>query len=167
MCFLTLCCSNGFQGQMRDGFLLNCWHEAFYSQAAICLEYGLLLLGSLVSWAHRDLGLCWMSVSGPFWFTPPTLWWGRDLPLMHPETVKQSWAKYYLFFLLEWNNAICGNMDGPRNDHSKSSKSDKDKYHMTPLICGILNMTWVNLSTQQKRAHRHRTQTCSCQGVGS
>ena len=28
----------------------------------------------------------------------------------------------------EGNNAICSNMDGPRDCHTESSKSDKDKY---------------------------------------
>ena len=35
----------------------------------------------------------------------------------------------------EWNNAIGGNMDGPRDYHTKWSKSDK--YHMISLICRI------------------------------
>ena len=30
----------------------------------------------------------------------------------------------------EWNNAICSNMDGPRDYHTKWSKSKKDKYHI-------------------------------------
>ena len=39
----------------------------------------------------------------------------------------------------EWNNAICHNTDGPRNYHTKWSKSDeKGKYQMLSLICGIL-----------------------------
>ena len=38
----------------------------------------------------------------------------------------------------ERKNAICSNMDGPRDYHTKWSKSDKDKYHMTSLISGIL-----------------------------
>ena len=38
----------------------------------------------------------------------------------------------------EWNNAICSNMDGPRDYHTKWSKSEKDKYHKTSFICGIL-----------------------------
>ena len=37
----------------------------------------------------------------------------------------------------EWNNAICSNMDGPRDYHTKWSKPDKDKYHMISVICGI------------------------------
>ena len=36
----------------------------------------------------------------------------------------------------EWNNAICGNMDGPRDYHTKWNKPEKDKY-MILLICGI------------------------------
>ena len=39
----------------------------------------------------------------------------------------------------EWNNAICGNMNGPRDDHTKwsSGHKEKDKYHMLSLIYGI------------------------------
>ena len=35
------------------------------------------------------------------------------------------------------NNAIYSNLDGPRDYHTKWSKSDKDKYHMRSLIHGI------------------------------
>ena len=35
----------------------------------------------------------------------------------------------------EWNNAICSNMDGPRDYHTKWSKPDK---YQISLICGIL-----------------------------
>ena len=44
----------------------------------------------------------------------------------------------------EWNNAICSNMGGPRDYYTKWSKPDKDKYHMTSLICGILKK-WYKL----------------------
>ena len=37
----------------------------------------------------------------------------------------------------EWNCAICSNMNVPRDDHTKWSKPEKDKYHMLSLICGI------------------------------
>ena len=37
----------------------------------------------------------------------------------------------------EGNNAICSNMDGPRDYHTKWSKSEKDKYYMISVICGI------------------------------
>ena len=35
----------------------------------------------------------------------------------------------------EWNQAICSNMDGPRDDHTKS---EKDKCYVTSIIFGIL-----------------------------
>jgi len=44
--------------------------------------------------------------------------------------------EYYLA-IKKWNNATWSNMDGSRDDHTKWSKSDKDK-HMIPLIYGIL-----------------------------
>ena len=38
----------------------------------------------------------------------------------------------------EWNNAIFNNMDGPRDYHTKGSKSEReDKYHRISLTCGI------------------------------
>ena len=47
-------------------------------------------------------------------------------------------------------------MDGPTDYHTKWSKSEKDKYHMILLICGILKkMIQMNLYTKQK----HRKQT--------
>ena len=42
---------------------------------------------------------------------------------------------------------------------SEVSQKMKDKYHMTPLICGIQNTAQVNLPTKQKRTHRHGEQT--------
>ena len=33
----------------------------------------------------------------------------------------------------EWNNAICSNMDVPRDYHTKWSNSEKDKYNITYL----------------------------------
>ena len=58
----------------------------------------------------------------------------------------------------EWNNAIFSNMDGPRDYHTKWSKpvsqTEKDKYHMILLICGIQKgkkkKILRNLFTKQK-----------------
>jgi len=47
---------------------------------------------------------------------------------------------------------------------SEVSQKDTNKYHIISLTCGILNMTQVNLSMKQKQTHRHRKQTCDCQG---
>ena len=48
------------------------------------------------------------------------------------------------------NDAICSNMDGSRDYHTKWSKSDKDKYHMIWLICGLsLKMIQKNLKIEE------------------
>ena len=49
---------------------------------------------------------------------------------------------------------------------SEISQTEKDKYHMISLICGIQNMTQTNLSTKQKQTHRHIEQTSGCQEEG-
>ena len=47
---------------------------------------------------------------------------------------------------------------------NEASQKEKDKYHVTSLICGIYDMARMNLSTEQKQTHRHGKQTCGCQG---
>ena len=42
---------------------------------------------------------------------------------------------------------------------SEVSWTEKDKYYMISLICGIWKITQVNLYTKQKQSHRHRKQT--------
>ena len=53
----------------------------------------------------------------------------------------------------EGNNAICSNMDGPRDYHTKWNKQDRDKYYIISLICGYYmsqKRTKMNLFTKQK-----------------
>ena len=45
--------------------------------------------------------------------------------------------EYYSAIKKEWDNAICSNIDGLRDYHTKWSKPDKDEYHTISLICGI------------------------------
>ena len=45
----------------------------------------------------------------------------------------------------EQNNAICSNMDGPRDYHVEWSKSDTERQNEILLICGILKKATVNL----------------------
>ena len=41
----------------------------------------------------------------------------------------------------EQSNGIFSNMDEPRDDHNKQSKSEREmKYHMMSLKCGTWNM---------------------------
>ena len=62
-------------------------------------------------------------------------------PQKHKSSSK---GKYHNGTLLspkeEWNNATCSNMDRPRDYHSDESKSEKDKYHIIPLISRIQKM---------------------------
>ena len=55
-------------------------------------------------------------------------------------------------------------MDTTRDTHTKWGKSERDKYHMISLICAFSNMAQMNPSKKQKYTHRHREQTCDCQG---
>ena len=36
-------------------------------------------------------------------------------------------VEYHSVIKKEWNNAICSNMDGPRDYHTKWSKSDRER----------------------------------------
>ena len=47
---------------------------------------------------------------------------------------------------------------------SEVNQKEKDKYHLISLICGMVNMTQMNLFAKQKQTFRHREQTCGCQG---
>ena len=49
---------------------------------------------------------------------------------MDKEDVMHIYNGVLLSHRKELNNAICSNMDGPRDYHTKQNKSDKDKYHM-------------------------------------
>ena len=50
---------------------------------------------------------------------------------MSDEWIKKMWyiytTQYYSDIKKEWNNAICSNMDGPRDYHTKWSKSDRER----------------------------------------
>ena len=57
-------------------------------------------------------------------------------------------------------------MDGTRDDHTKSSKSERERqipYDVT-YMWNLKKIVQMNLSVKQTR--RHRDQTCSCQGGG-
>ena len=67
------------------------------------------------------------------------------------EWIKKTWYIWTYNEILfshkkEQNNAICSNMDVPRDSHIEWSQSDKDKYHMTQLRCGVLKKATNELS---------------------
>ena len=62
----------------------------------------------------------------------------------------------YYSAMKEGNKAICSDMDRPRNCHIKSSKSDKDKYHM---MSQISSMSMWNLKyNTNELIHKIQTQ---------
>ena len=62
--------------------------------------------------------------------------WVRDNSLKCPLTEEEMvyiHNEILLSHKKEWNNVIWSNTSGPRDDHIKWSKSDKDKYNMISL----------------------------------
>ena len=64
---------------------------------------------------------------------PARPWAGHFTPLYQSLDI----FKRRLLHEKERNNCIWSNMDGPGDYHTKWSKSDKDKYHMILLMCGL------------------------------
>ena len=55
----------------------------------------------------------------------------------------------------EWNSAICSNMDGPRNRHTKWNKSDRERqYYMVSLVCVTQNN--ANKLVYERETDRHK-----------
>ena len=49
--------------------------------------------------------------------------------------------EYYSAIKKEWNNAICSNMDGPRDGHSKWSKSERQIAYDITYMRNLKNNT--------------------------
>ena len=58
----------------------------------------------------------------------------------------------------EWNNAICSNMDGPRDCHTEWNKSDRERQiaYDIAYMRNLKKMIQMNLFTKQKQVHRPR-----------
>ena len=68
------------------------------------------------------------------------------------EDVVYIYSGVLLSHKKEWNNAICSNMGGPIDYHTKWSKPEKCKYHMVSFICGLQNKkVQMNLYTNRNR----------------
>ena len=62
--------------------------------------------------------------------------------------------EYYSAIKKPQNNAICSNMDGPRDDHTEWSKSDRER-QLPYDITYMWNLKYdMNLSTKQKQTHK-------------
>ena len=55
------------------------------------------------------------------------------------EVVEHIYNGILLSHKNEWIDAIWSNVNAIRGDHTKWSKSEKDKYHMISLICDNKN----------------------------
>ena len=85
------------------------------------------------------------------------------------ERIKKMWYIY----TMEYYSAIKKNeimsfaatwMDLEIIILSEVNQTEKDKYHMIPLICGIFFlMIYISLFTKQKWTHRFCKQTCGHQ----
>ena len=62
---------------------------------------------------------------------------------MNKEDVLHIYNEILLSYYKEWNNAICSNMDRPRECHTEESKSDREEeiYYMHNLK--INNTDWL------------------------
>ena len=75
--------------------------------------------------------------------------------------------QYYSAIKKEPNNAIRSYVDGPRDDHTKESQKEKDKYHLISLISGIYYMSQMKLSTEKKIVDlENRLVVAKGEGVG-
>ena len=77
--------------------------------------------------------------------------WGRKelAPTEHISTY--TYNGILLSHKKEQNNAICSNMDGPKDCHTKWSKSDRDRQiYDVVYTLNLKKMTQMNLITKQK-----------------
>ena len=61
--------------------------------------------------------------------------------------------EYYSAIKKEWNNAICSNMDGPRDYHIKWSKSDRERqisYDITHMWDLKKRYKWIYLQNKNR-----------------
>ena len=61
-----------------------------------------------------------MFIAAPFTIAKT---WKQPTCLLTDEWIKKIWyiyiVEYYSAIKKEWKNAICSNVDGPRDDHTK------------------------------------------------
>lgn len=59
-------------------------------------------------------------------------------------------VEYYSAIGKEWKLAICDNMDGFRGYYVKWNKSEKGRYHVNSLICGIEKTKQMNKQNRNR-----------------
>ena len=71
---------------------------------------------------------------------------------------RESQNRLLLSHKREWNDAICSNMDGPRDCHTESRKSSRERQisYDIAYMWNQKEMVHINLVTKQKWSHRCR-----------
>ena len=85
---------------------------------------------------------------------------------MNKEDVVHIYNGIVLSHKKEWNNAICSNMDAPRDYHTKWNKSERER-QISYAITYMWNLKYgTNEPIYKTKTDSHREQTCGCQGGG-
>ena len=140
--------------------IFNAWFG--YFEYVGYLPRGITLIFSMnVSIWSLSTGLpdhgAWSSEKSPAWNFANHFWRIRLVTAPSPYTHNGI----LLSHKKEWNNAVCSNMDRPRDYHTKWSKSDRKRqisYDIT-YFWNLKNVIKMNLLTKQKLTHRHIKQT--------
>ena len=79
---------------------------------------------------------------------------------MDKEDVVHIYNGILLSHKKEWNNTICSNVDGPRDYHTKWSKSGRERQIYDLIyMCNLKNSTNKLIYKTEKQSHRHKKQT--------
>ena len=90
-------------------------------------------------------------------FTIARSWKQPKCPLTE-EWIKKVWYIYHGILLShqkEWNNAICSNMDGPRDDHTKSDRERQTSNYITYMWNLIIQMNLKNQNRVTDTENKH------------
>ena len=133
-----------------------------YGGSSKKLKIELLYEQQFHSWVYiqkKIKTVFWKDICTPMFtaalFTIAKTWKQLKCPSMDEWIKKMRYIyamEYYSAIKKEWNDAICSNMDGPRDYHTKWSKSDRERqisYGIT-YMWNLKKMIQMNLFTKQK-----------------
>ena len=141
-----------WRGCGDKGTLLHCWWTCMLVQPLWRTVWRLLKILKIESpcdpaisvlGIYPDKTISWKATCTPIFtaalFTTAKTWKQPKCPSTE-EWRKKTWYTHtveYYSHKKEWNDAICGNMNRPRDDHTKWSKSEKNKYHDITYIWSL------------------------------
>ena len=165
-----------WRGCGEKGTLLHCWWEcklvqwlwravwSFPKKLKIELPYdsAIPLLG-----IYLDKSIIWKDTCTPMFiaalFTISKTWKQPKCPTTN-EWIRKMWyiytkECYSAIKKMEILPPAATRMDLGIIILREVSQTEKDKYHVILLVCGIKKMIQINSFTKQKETHRHRKQT--------